>query len=378
MAEPRHREFNTETTHTGSLFWITTRYRTQTVGDAGTCDDFVGNPTGANPLSLYRRHRSTPVLDGTMYYNGKVVRQCTAYPMGYCVNYPPDPRTKFALPTMVECNNRAWEILANTNPSSPHVNVLSFVSELKDIPSLVEGWGRGLLRDASKGYLSWKWAARPMISDVMKVCKFVEAANQRFRQLRNLRDKKTIRERTGLGTDQIVTVPTRVTLNSDGAIIYGWRTDVFTRKMWGSAEWKLLQDSYVMNMEDRELIKLLRKTMLGVNSYGALETAWELCPWSWLIDWFSNVGTMCAASNNAIGCTWGRLCLMQTTTSEVRITVLDADKPSWVALTGDFDWRVVRKDRQVVYPAIPFPTVSLPILDGGKLSILASLAALRR
>jgi len=378
MAEPRHRTFNTETTHTGSLFWITTRYRTQTVGDAGTCDDVVGNPTGANSLSIYRRHRSTPVLDGTLYYNGKVVRRCTAYPMGYSVNYPPDPRTKYALPGLAECNQRAWEILAKSNPSSPHVNIPGAIGELKDLPSMIKGWGRGMLRDAAKGYLSWRWAARPMISDVMKMCKFVEVANQRFKQLRNLRDKKTIRERVGLGTDQMVTTPTRVTLNSDGAIIYGWRSDVFTRKTWGSAEWKLLQDSVVTIMEDRELIKLLRRTMLGINSYGALEAAWELCPWSWFVDWFSNCGTMLAASNNSVGCTWGRLCLMQTTTSEVRITVPDADKPSWVTLTGDFDWRVVRKDRQVVYPATPFPTASLPILDGGKLSILAALAASRR
>lgn len=379
MSGPRTRTFDDREAWTGSLYYVTWRYRTHYTGLDGACYDIEGNREGANPFYAYKRNVRRALLNGTLYGSqGQVTRRFTNYPLGYSVNMPTDPRTYYPAPDLATCNQKAWEILAGTNPSSPHMNLLSFTAELKDIPSLVKDWGRGLLRKVAKGHLSWRWCLKPMIGDIFKMIQFVETANKRFAELRRLRDGKTIRKRVGLGTDHSATIPYRVLLNSDGAAVYGWRQDRYTRKMWGSAEWKIQPDSYIINMEDRKLMKFTRRMLKGLTTQGALEAAWELVPWSWFVDWFSNVGTLMSATNNSVGCTWGRLCLMITTTTVTKIYITSLDKPTWVTVDGEDEWTFVRKDRFPVYPIVPFPLPYLPVLTARKLSILAALAALRR
>lgn len=347
------------------------------VGVREACEDHVGNYPSANPFSLYKRTRYFPVLNGTQYSGSTPIRQMIGFPLGYKTVAVPDPRTKFAFPSLVTLSNYAWQILAETNPSQPHVNLAAFTGELPELPSLVRGWGRNLIRQAARGYISWRWIVRPLAGDINRLVHFVEACNQRFTELRRLRDGKTIRKRVNLGRTQIVGAKQNVQLHSQGAAIGGRRQDVHTRKLWGSAEWKLLPNTEIPNLSDPELMKLTKRTMLGLNSHGALEAAWELLPWSWFIDWFSNVGTMLQASNNSIPLTWGRVCFMMETTSVAYIETGPADRPAWVDLVGRLELKGHRKDRVPVYPVIPVPLPYLPILDDGKLSILAALAALR-
>lgn len=384
---PRTRTCNFMTSVTGSMYYITWRNRTMSIGEYGSCEDIDGNRMGANPLCLYRVYKYTPTLSGVAYYNGKVTRDFRAYPPGYHVNSPSDPRTVYALPNMADCEGFAWDILAKTTPASPHVSIPTAIGELKDLPSLIRDWGRGLLRDvrkkkflrrAASGHLTWRWVLKPMIGDVMKMLQFVETANKRFRELKSLRDGRGIRKRCSLLSDATAGSPTRILANSDGAMVYVWRQNKFTLKRWGSVQWKLRPDSNLLEMDDRELMQFTRRLLLGVTSYGTLESAWELLPWSWFIDWFSNAGTLISANNNSVQCQWSKVCVMQTSTSEALIHSTPADIPSYLTWNGEFNWKMVRKDRIPCAPIIPFPSPHIPVFTGRKLSILASLAALRR
>lgn len=379
----RSRSFNSEVTVSGRLLYIVWKTKSMTTGEQGTCDDHIGNYPAANPLSILRQTKYTPLLNGELKnVNGKVIRAFEDCPPGYWPTVIPDPRTKFPLTTTVELNDAAWEILAKSNPSLPHVNVPASIGELKDLPSLVRGWGRGLVRNIAQGHLTWQWALKPMASDISKLMNFTQAVDRRLADLRRLRDGKGMRKRVSLGSDRIVTTPTSVLLHSEGATIGGTRTDHYTVKRWGSVTWKVLPDSVLKSMSDDpregdELKKFTQKTMAGVNGYGALAAAWELCPWSWLIDWFSNVGTMISATNNAVGCTWSRSCYMKTSECRVDIQRNPLSSP-WATFGGDFNWKKVRKERYLCSPVLPVPLPHLPIITGRKLSILAALAALRR
>lgn len=353
--------------------------RTRAVGVQDSCLGFNGNREGANALSIYHITTELPFLNGQRYSgSGVLEREFIGFPIGNGGSALTDPRTVFGTPSIAELNNDAWEILSKTNPSRPHVNVPQALAELKDIPKLVKGWGDGLLSAAAKGNLSWRWAVKPMISDVQKLANFVRAANKRLAQLRKLRDGKTIRTRCNLGTQIVSSGPTRILIHSEGAALYAQRRIVSHFNKWGSAEWKLLPDSNLPNLSDADLDRFNKRVALGITAHGVLETAWELVPWSWFIDWFSNVGDMLAATNNTVGCTWGRICVMRT--SETR-TTYDFDpvgSDTWPVFSGWYNCRFQRKERWPTYPIVPVPLPSLPILDGGKLSILLSLAALRR
>jgi hypothetical protein len=241
----------------------------------------------------------------------------------------------------------------------------------------------------ASGHLSWRWGIKPMIGDLRKMYGFAKAANERLAELRNLRDGKTIRKRCALGKYLKSNGPQRRFLHSFYYGLEGWATLTYTAEVWGSAEWKLaltegdpLWDHLFgpklnPDMTDRQLELLARQIAGGFTSHEALATAWELTPWSWLADWCGNVSDVIAASNNSLGLTWGRICVMRRSKGEYNVKIDHSVGSTWATIAGD--WRVAmeRKDRHPVFPVLPFPLPHLSFLSGGRMSILGSLAILK-
>lgn len=274
----------------------------------------------------------------------------------------------------------AWEILSKTNPSVPHVSVPTFIAEMKDIPGLVKGFGETLLKRAANGYISWRWALKPMISDLRKLFRFVKAVDDRVTWLMKLRAGQTLRRRVQLGVTVIVDAPQLKVVQSEGCSIYGRFTSSYARKAWGSAQWKLLPDSILPELGYGPLEKKATLLTFGLTSHEALAATWELMPWSWLVDWFAGVGDIIAATNNSVGCTWQNVCYMRRSEA-ILSCVYDPVLSQAFALAGlknqSYKYAMIRKERFVVSPVLPLPVPRLPILTSGQWSILAALAAQR-
>jgi hypothetical protein len=216
-----------------------------------------------------------------------------------------------------------------------------------------------------------------MIGDITKMMHFTDAVNQRLAELRHLRDGKALKRRVQLGVTELNNAVTNTILHSEGSILNGTRHETFTAKVWGSAEWVLQPNSYIPELDSRGLEGLARRLALGLTSHEALATAWELTPWSWFVDWFGNVGDMIAATNNSIPCTFRRLCLMRHSVGVNTVKLNPATSSSWPIINGWYSVNHVRKERLPVFPVLPVPVPTLPIIDNGKWSILAALATLR-
>lgn len=374
MAEYRNRYLDMESPVTGtvSFFGVNPSSDTMSVGTYKNCEDYIGNREGVNPLSIREMVRFFPTLDGT---NG--AWEFHNYPIGYHSAYVPDPDSVYPLIDSVEREALAVDVLARTNPSRPAVMLPSAIGELKDLPSLIKQTGRGLFGAAAEANLKYRFGIAPMMNDIRKLTRFVDLSNQRFRELKKLQKHKAIRKRLSLEYEQVTSPPESVILHSQGAFITGSRQNVYTRKAWATVEWKLDPGSDIPSQSDDQLMKLARRTVTGVTTYGAAETAWELLPWSWLADWFGNVGEFIASRNNTVPCTWGRIAYMATTKGTAVIQIDPTSVPPGVALSGQIRMWVTRKRRYPLIPISPIPLPSLPILDLGKLSILASLATLR-
>ncbi len=357
-----------------SFFGVNPFTDTMQVGVYKNCDDIVGNRDGANYLSIREMTRFFPCLQGV---NG--AWEFENYPIGYHSTHVSDPDSQFPPLGLSELEELAWDVLARTNPStSQSANIPAFIGELKDLPSLIKQTGQGILRTLASANLSWRFGFAPMINDVRKMLKFMDASDKKFRELKNLRDHKALRKRVDLGYEQVVGSPTNVILHSQGAFITGTRTDVYTRKAWATAEWKLVPGTDIPDMSNDKLMKLARRLTAGITTYGAAKTAWQLLPWSWMADWAGNAQQFIDAHDNTVPCTYGRICYMATTKGSAVIEVDPTSVPSGVSLIGgQFRIWVERKRRLPMVPISPIPLPKLPILDGGKWSILASLAALR-
>jgi hypothetical protein len=251
---------------------------------------------------------------------------------------------------------------------------------MKDLPGLVKGYGDNLLKNVANGYLSWRWAVKPMISDLRKLYNFTKAVDDRVTMLYKLRNGETLRRKVHLSTSEVYTPWQTLLVQSEGCGITGRFRTKYTMEDWGSAQWKLLPDSQLPMLGYGPLEQKAKLLTLGLTSYEALATAWELTPWSWLADWFGNTGDIIAACNNSVGCTWSNVCYMRKSEATLNCEMLPAQSDAF-AIAGlqgrNYNLRMTRKERYVVAPVLPLPFPHLPILTSGQWSILAALAAQR-
>lgn len=343
-----------------------------THGPYEKCVDTIGERESSNRFDLVRTFTHFPTITGAGEFIG--------YPMQYHPG-PDDPRGAWPAYNSADLNALAWEILAKTNPSVPKVNIASYLGELKDIPGSTRDFGRSLLRSAAAGYISWRWAVRPLVKDLAALYGFVHSVAKRMEELYALRDGKTLRRRCEL-VSATSNYTNHATWHGIRFVATGNRAVSMTTRSWGTCEWKLAAGNQLPTQGYRQLERLAQLSTGGFDGYGgignyaALDAAWELTPWSWLIDWFSSVGTCLKASNNELGLTFGRLSLMRTSTSKSTY-VLDNPIPSQYTLNGWYVEEMVRKERFPVFPVIPFPLPTLPLLTGKQMSILGALAVLK-
>jgi len=337
----------------GSIFWSqfgNTAWNHHHLGEFVGCEDYVGNFDGDNPFLINRGVQATPTISGTYALpepSTEYIR-FTEYPPTVCSTWPgSQPTAYYPDPNTADVNEAAWEILAESNPSVADINVPQAIGELKDLPSLVKGYGDTLLQSAATAYLSWRWCIKPMISDFQKLWNFAETATKQLAMLKKLKEGHVMRRTVQLLSDDHSAETPNTYINTQGVWVMGTKVEKFTRKRWGTVQWGLDPDSPVFDMDEMELIRFNRALLTGINSYGALAATWELLPWSWLVDWFSNVGDMINATNNQIGMTATRMCLMQTTTSQTSFKEVDdlPDGLSWTGTSGSFDvnWQWTRK-----------------------------------
>lgn len=115
---------------------------------------------------------------------------------------------------------------------------------------------------------------------------------------------------------------------------------------------------------------LARDAVLGLTLDAS--TAWEKIPWSWLVDYFSNIGKYLAAHRNIVPaqCTQLYVCTHATNTinfgrSQSENLVVDA-------------WNIVSESKARVPVSLITPAAHLGFLNESQMSIVASLLVLKK
>jgi hypothetical protein len=361
----------------GSILGYSSQY---SQGEVTVTKDVIGNRDGINPFDLERTFSYGGLLNGNRLATDMktVDRIFTDYPISGLFEGVPDPRVgQFPMSTL-RCSDLAWRLLAETNPGKPHIEVPAIIGEFRDIPGLIRGWGRCFFTDLARSNLVSRWMIAPALSDLRKMLSIVRAINARHDQLKHFAKGQKAGRGKGLENNTRVKVGSRKLMHSNQMTLYGRFDEYYTEKVWGSVEWYAPHWSWYRNASDDDLLQGAIKQAYGLTPWNVVATTWELLPWSWLIDWFSNVGTMIQALHNSIDLSWRNICIMQKCRVDQTFVQTDPLHPRNVGITYN---PIIRwKERKLRYTnplLLPFPTPRLPILTDGKLSIIASLAALR-
>lgn len=400
----RHREYHDGKSHTGTL-WVylgpTTTTRTKSDLVDGWCDDTVGQRDQDNGLTIRKVFTRVHILDGEEWYTKWDGTTTLLSKYSSCPSYwAPSPKSstsKWALPTESDLLSKAPTIVANCNPSVPHVGVPTFIGELRDVPGsitdplvgfkklanivpTVRNFGVALLRGVAAGYISWRWAIKPMIHDLRCMMEFQEAVDRRLLLLRKLSEGKVVSKKCDLGT-VTDSLTEQVTVESQRASLICYRDTYYEKSEWASVRWRMNEITSRMwnsrlKVDDQAMVKHTKKLVLGATSQEALAVLWELTPWSWFADWFSTIGDTISAVNNSAGCYPVGICLMRKTWTKSTYRV--KTKTSWLRVSNDPQEHEVEKRRFLV-PLIGYhiPSFSLPVLTGKQWAILGSLFALK-
>jgi hypothetical protein len=274
--------------------------------------------------------------------------------------------------------------LANMNPNRPTVDLPLFLYELKDFPRMLRDAGHLLKvineggmklvkqlhpREVANAHLAYSFGWAPLVSDLLSLFNLSKSIEDRKAYFRSL--ERGTRVRRGLRRGEIAR-----SISSNGyAIAASGEIDLmadvqFTEKLrvWFTANAKLMTKL----PDASELQSLTEETVLGLNVSAA--TFWEAIPWSWLIDYFANIGDLMAATRGNIPWQATRMNLMATSEVETKLVNVRL-RPGMTRFTGGVLKNTVKRRYVSTYPT---PSLSYDrFLSGGQMAILGSLLTAR-
>jgi hypothetical protein len=125
-----------------------------------------------------------------------------------------------------------------------------------------------------------------------------------------------------------------------------------------------------MKKSDSEMRRLAIKAVLGYRLDP--QTLYEIMPWSWLIDYFTNLGDIVASTRNLVPAYHDDVNIIKTT--RIDGNAIQNDKTYWKKMS-DARTSYVRKERYPVSGSAI--SAKFGFLDGRQMSIIASLSILK-
>jgi len=281
------------------------------------------------------------------------------------------------------------KLFAQANPLRAEILLPVFAFELRDLPGMIRQLGRfNLLApknrpgrgDASlpaKMWLSGNFGWAPLVSDLKKLILFSDSVAKREREFERIHSKG--------GTTRKMTLYTHSEPAESSFTVSAGNVNrsiplegTASVRVWGTVKVKpkLLPSGHPIS---RPTPQAVRRAILGLNQANIAANVWEALPWSWLVDYFFNVGDYIDSHSGGREYTLDGACIMTHQILEIESKPFtgtpDADGNTITISGGKI--KSESKSRTPVFNT-PLPNFRLSPLSGQQLSILGSLAVSRR
>ena len=343
-----------------------------------TMSDWVGAPWSENLMSsTYRSYTFMPIngnaSSGTLRLAKDMPPSCVrgnpSYPP---ISTPPDSGFR-----------NAMQALADSHPGEPALALPVFLFELKDMPGMLKhAKGRAQMlaakarangyrdvrrylnnpRNPSEDWLNYHFGWLPFINDLAATADVADWVKQRSKMLRKVGRKKYITRRSNLGVHDYEVSSGTITYDTTLGSWFGTQQTSGKATRWLVSHWRVdpLQARAVLESRSR----LLRQ---AVGFDVSLTHVWDALPWSWLVDWFTEVGNYIHVRSNRLGITFKNSSIM--THSVIRRRITPSASSNYKA--GDVNMTLDVKHR------LPYSPTMLPggfnLLGPGQLATLAAL-----
>lgn len=268
--------------------------------------------------------------------------------IGTLTSIPNTPETVFDVNAQVLSHRAAaygfgatgWK---RARPGNPVAGISTFVGELRDLPRLPLRLLARLRRFRALGseYLNVVFGWVPFVSEVRKMYVAYRTMDRHLAQIVRNNGR-------GIKRSRIIRDDHSTTVSEVGSDIYPWvgwsntppnwsdggssyvttETEVID-KIWFEGQFRY----YIPDIGSSEWTRKATRALFGVNI--TPEVMWDLLPWSWLVDYFGNVGdVMSNMSSNAVeNLTADYAYIMRTVETRTRVSGFSQNPRKWTGGT---------------------------------------------
>lgn len=268
----------------------------------------------------------------------------------------------------------AVKTVAYTNPSRAKVELPVSFAELRELPILIYEAGWSLIRRIGAANLRWYFGVLPLLNDLKALFKFAQSVKHRVELLEKFQREGSMTRKVSLYSGVVADFPdTNVQTNSSpptSNVTHVLKSRRTVRTVWGYVTWTPGGDFAKSIVTDQDMLNMARTIILGARV--DFVSAWEAMPWSWLFDWFGNIGDWLQANRHVVPIYPGIPSICET----IRVEY------TYISTTNGFGMPpfyhtnthvTVHKSRDRVSAA--FPSANLPLLTPRQALILPSVAA---
>nr|UJQ85205.1 MAG: hypothetical protein 1 [Leviviridae sp.] len=338
------------------------------------CSDEVA-PGDNAPFSVERLQYSGGLISGSGFFY-----TWTGYPCLYMTD--PYLTTHLTIPSTPSYGSLATSLLARTNPSRPSSAFLEYASEMHTfVPRIKDRMGNGirnLFRTIKPGAfaalsriarlnLLVQFGILPMISDIRLLTELQDRVDKRSLEIDRMRTRG-LRRSIDLWKGSAITGPINAFVQSEGTSIHADIEKQTVATIRGHIRWY----ANASWLKSDQLVKAkLKQAILGYNLDPV--TLYEIMPWSWFLDYFTNLGDMIKATRNMFDASHDAPRIMSHLRTESRSYRHTYSEEGDIIMSPI---RVIHESKERILTSASLGA-RVEALTASQLSILGSLAILR-
>lgn len=336
-------------------------------------EDIIGNNGGDNPATSSHITRRGGIVNGRWKGgnwddpNGRLEYvQWTNWPITNYYNTIPG---HLEVPNVPSDAWVATEVASRTNPSRPSVSIPAAIAELKHLPKELSSRA---LRRRNDSVVNFNFGWDPLFRDIIKTFNLAGDIERRIKVLNRLSSGSSSAQLTVFSGCVIQSSSTSVTVSYDySRAIRELGRRVTTRyDIRGTARWRPSFD--ISPLSDDDKWRLAVRILTGLEPQALFSTVYQLVPWSWLVDYFSNLGDLISLTNNSVSSLASPVAISrvkETTYESLGIQIGDLGDQ----VEGSASPYVAKRRDWTRTFSIPGLSFQMPILTSGQVSTLASI-----
>lgn len=265
----------------------------------------------------------------------------------------------------------AARVVANTHPFAPYFSVPVAIKEMVELGTLFKLAAKSFAEFTGNAYLNYRFGYVQFVRDVRDLAGIMKHLEKRIRDFNFILEHGYTRKRVKIGvTGGGSNSPDSVLHSTYSVIIRGDFQQEWTMETWATIVWGV-NGKKLLPTDQLALFNEAVRYALDVKDIDAA-TLWQLIPFSWLVDYFLNVGDILQSQHLRYDVQPYDICIMRHYIRTVRLTPTDYGSTVTINSPGFYQKEI--KTRDVVNPPLT-SSLSFDLIQSDRWKVILALLA---